>query len=113
MLTIRKEQSDRLGEVVEKSFKINSIKRLREKYPNLTKEKDDKEMMDFIHLGIEKAEKHNIIERRDIAIYFEYMLVYGEDFETASSNKWATNVFRITNLSGEEKINRLLKNNPI
>jgi len=42
MLTIRKEQTDKLGEVVERNFKINNIKHLKEKYPNETNEKDEK-----------------------------------------------------------------------
>lgn len=113
MLTIRKEQSDKLGEVIEKSFKKNTIIRLKEKYPQETIGKNDDEMMEFIHSGIEKAEKHNIIERRDISVYLEYMLVYGEDFDFNSDNKWAMKVFRVKNLSGKEKVRRLLKSNPI
>jgi len=113
MLTIRKQQSDKLGEVVEKRFKRNTIQRLKEKYPDETNGKDDKEMMDFIHTGIDKAEKHNIIERRDIAVYLEYMLVYGSNFDTEAENDWALKVFRIKNLPGDEKIKRLLKKKPI
>lgn len=113
MLTIRKEQTDKLGEVIEKSFKINTIKRLREKYPQETNGKDDKKMMDFIQTGINKAEKHNIIERRDISAYLEYMMVYGEDFDNDPENDWATKVLKIKDLPGEEKISRMLNKKPL
>jgi len=70
-------------------------------------------MMGFIQTGIKKAEKHNIIERRDISVYLEYMLAYGEDFDTDPENEWAIKVLRIVNLRGEEKVNRLLIKKPL
>ena len=113
MLTIRKEQVEKLGEYITETFVLNTIKQLREKYTRETNNKDDNNLLDFIHHGIEKAEKHNIIERRDIVIYLEYMLIYGEDFDTDKGNKWAIKVFRIKNLTGEEKIIQLLKKKPL
>lgn len=71
-----------MGEFIEESFKINTIKRLRVKYPKETNGKNDQEMMNFIDDGIEKAEKYNIIERRDISVFLEYMTNYGKNFDT-------------------------------
>ena len=68
--------------------------------------------LDFIHEGIDNAEKHKIIERRDITVFLEYMLVYGKGFDRDKKNQWAKKVFRIKNLPGEEKIRRLLKKKP-
>ena len=113
MLTIRKEQVERLGEFIEESFKTNSIKRLRSKYPQETKEKNDQEMMSFINLGIEKAEIYNIIERSDISVFLEYMTNYGNDFDTNPKNEWATEVLKIKDLPGEEKISLMLNKKPL
>lgn len=113
MITIRKEQVQKLGEFVKENFEINTIKHLKEKYPEKTKTMNNDKMIDFIHTGIINAEKHNIIERRDISVYLEYIMIHGEGFETNPENEWAFKVFRIKNLSGEEKIKRLLQNNPI
>lgn len=113
MLTIRKEQVERLGEFIEESYKINSIKRLRAKYPKETKGKNDQEMMNFIDDGIEKAEKYNIIERRDISVFLEYMICYGNDFDTNIEYKWATKVLTIKDLPGEEKISLMLNKKPL
>ncbi len=113
MLTIRKEQVEKFEKFIEGNFKINTIKRLREKYPQETNGLDDKQMMDFVKNGIEKAEKQRITERKDVYVYLQYLLVYKENFESNPDFDWAFGVFRVENLSGEEKILRLLKRNPI
>lgn len=113
MLTIRKEQIEKFGEFIEANFKVNSMKMLRDKYPQETKDKKDQEMMAFINLGIEKAEKYDIIERRDISMFLEYMICYGKEFDTNIENKWAIEILKIKDIPGEEKISRMLTMKPL
>jgi hypothetical protein len=113
MLTIRAEQYDLFSRTLEKRYKTSLIKRLRDKFPSETSQSDDDVLMAFINKGIVSAEKHDIIERRDISIYLEYMMTFGEDFDSNKEFDWAQKVFLVRNLSGEEKVKRLMKRKPL
>ena len=113
MLTIRKEQIAVLEEYVRESFEENTLVYLKDKYPEQTNNKTDKEMIAFIREGIEKAAGYYINDRSDVLSFMEYMIFFGPDFEINPVNEWATEVFGIINLPGEEKMIRLINNKPL
>lgn len=113
MLTIRKEQVNILGETMRTRFESNAMKTLREKYTKKIERINDDELLAFVKYGIDKAAGYNIINRRDVLPYLEYMVYYGRDFDTDHINAWAGNILKIKNLDGEEKIRRLQSRNPL
>lgn len=113
MMTIRKAQIDALSVYVRKSFEQNSANYLKMKYLDKTRNMNGEEILQFIRQGIEKAAGYNINERNDILPFLEYMFCYGNDFETNPANEWATEIFNISNLPGDEIIIRLRNNKPL
>ncbi|MCX6270837.1 MAG: hypothetical protein NTU44_06390 [Bacteroidetes bacterium] len=113
MLTIRKSQIEVLDGYMRRSFFEKAIQHLRRKYPDKTNDKTEEELIEFVSVGIDKADSYDINERIDVLPFLEYIICYGNDFEKDPENKWATKVFRIINLSGEEKMARLMKNHPL
>ena len=113
MLTIRKEQIAVLEEYVRESFEENTLVYLKDKYPEQTNNKTDKEMIAFIREGIEKAAGYSITEREDVVPYIEYMVRLGSDFDKNPEHKWAAAILRKKYLYGSEKIARLLELDPL
>jgi hypothetical protein len=113
MLTIRKAQIDTLTDNIRKAYELKCVGYLRNKYPDETRDMNDDGLLQFVREGIENAAKYTIVERNDVSSFLEYMTCFGKDFETNPANEWATKVFRIRNLPGEERIIRLMTNKPL
>jgi hypothetical protein len=113
MITIRKAQMDVFNDYVRKTFESFSILYLKNKYPVETINMNQDEMLKFVRQGIDKAADYDILVRNDVLPFLEYMICFGNDFDTNSSYEWATDVFRISNLPGDEIIIRLMENQPL
>ena len=83
------------------------------KFPVTTKKITPAEFGIIIEKGIEKAADYNIIERADVRFFLEYMIALGSDFETSPSHEWVADIVGIRNLSGSEKIKRMLHTYPL
>jgi len=94
-------------------FIHSTLVRIRKKYPAQTNQKLDDELNQIIRKGISKAESYGIEEHEDTRIYIEYMIFFGEDFDTNPETSWARKVLKIRNLNGHEKINRMLEEYPL
>jgi hypothetical protein len=113
MLTISKVQMEVLSNFVRRSFELYSVNYLKNKYSAETRDRNEEEMLLFVSQGIEKAAEYDIVERKDVIPFLEYRLCYGNDFEINPSYEWASDVFRISNLPGDEIIIRLMENQPL
>jgi len=76
-------------------------------FPVQTKDWTDDRWYGFIRKGVETSARYGIIERKDVLHYLQFMISYGEDFDT--SQPWAARILRVRNLSGKEKSARLLR----
>ena len=76
-LVIKQSQIAAFSDYMYTSFEKKALAHLRKKYPVSTKEMTDDALNSLIKDGINKAAKHNIIERPDVLSYLEFMLILG------------------------------------
>ncbi|HEV3251851.1 MAG TPA: hypothetical protein VGZ71_12905 [Puia sp.] len=109
MFTIKTQQLEIFSKHMASNFFKETRSHIKKNFTLATKNMSDKMIDDIISHGIEKSASYNIVERRNVFKYTEYMFCFGKDFDTDPSTAWASKILRIRNLSEDEKINRLLK----
>lgn len=87
-------------------FENEVIARLRQNFEPVLRafQLDDVKLRDVIHLGVQRAEKYNILSEYDVTRFIEYIFEYGGHFE---SLPWVQTVFDAQDLTGGEKMDRL------
>jgi hypothetical protein len=95
------------------NYEKNTLIYLKQKYPLFADGKSEEQMLAFIRDGIDKAESYNVNKRKDVSKFIEYMVMLGRNFDQEPSNAWALKILNIRNLTGDEKIRRLIKKKPI
>ena len=59
----------------------------------------------MIRSGLAKARTYGVVNEADVTRYFEYMVEYGADFDTAAA--WAAQILTSPWITGFEKMNEL------
>ncbi len=112
MFVIKDEQFGVFADDMRIRFRLLAGSHLREKFPRSLNNLPDEKLNILIDQGIDQAASYNIIDRNDTLQYLEFMICFGQDFD--SSMTWARKILTIRNLSGSEKTKRLIqKNSPV
>lgn len=112
MLTITNKQMEVFSSYMMDSFIKRTKNHLRQKFPLSTKLLKDEDLKDLILKSIDKAATYNIIERKDVMFFSEFMLCLGENFDLEQFNNWALDILN-DNLEGSYKIELLFSAKPL
>lgn len=112
VLTISDKQFNSFHGSMRKQLVRTAIVHLKNKHAEWAKQKSSDKLKKIAEKGIDTAADLNIEENDDVLVFIDYMVVCGEDFYLDPMNQWAKDL-RIRNLSGNEKIGRLLKKRPL
>jgi hypothetical protein len=103
---VRKAQFAIFRESATRDFEDRSMAHLRSRFPQKLTPTSEDDLRAFLRSGMAKAGVYGIVNEGDVARYFEYMVEYGADFDTALGSSWAAPI--LTSLkSGFEKMNEL------
>jgi len=104
MLTIRKEQMDAFSQAMLKQFENQMVIHLNSNFPNETKEISEGELRTFIQEGIEQAEQYQITLEDDVRRYLEFIVMYGQNFDTNPDTAWTCEILHTKELDGTAKM---------
>lgn len=104
MLVIREEQMSALSQAMLKQFEDRMVVHLSSDFPTETREISEGELRILIQEGIEQAEQYQIILEDDVRRYLEFMVMYGQNFDTSSNTAWAGKILHTKELDGTAKM---------
>jgi len=109
MLNIRKEQSDAMDKAAIKSFKDRMVDHLNKFFPEHCEELGSEGTREAICYAVGRAAEYGISAERDICIYTDIMVVFGQDFDEDPEFPWAQEILNDDSLEDEpaEKVDRL------
>ena len=107
MLIIRKEQMESFRKYIIEQFVDRSVIHLQAIFPDKTKHIAETDLRAIIHRGLNKAEIYNVRIENDVLRFLEYILKYGEDFDTSGGTAWAGEILRMENVQSSIKMDRL------
>jgi hypothetical protein len=112
MLVITKKQMDTISGLMLDDFIQASEKHLKGKFPETTGVLGDQAMNKLVREGIDRSAEYKIHEPRNVLNFLEYLVCFGWNFENDPAFGWAKKLLRIRNISGSEKMYRLMKIKP-
>jgi hypothetical protein len=65
------------------------------------------ELRSLIRLGLVKAGSYGIDAESDVTRYLEYMVAFGNDFDTDPSSAWAKPILTADRMTGSEKMDAM------
>lgn len=90
-----------------RDFERRTIADLRSSFPDKLAANSDEDLRALIRYGLERARVYGVVNEDDVTRYFEYMVEYGADFDTAPGTCWAAQILTSPQKSGFEKMNEL------
>jgi hypothetical protein len=113
MMTITNEQMDSLALFMRLSFETSCLTFLKKNYSPNVLDKSDEQLLILVRDGITKAESYKIINSKSVLHFLEYIVILGENFEKEPGNSWCNSILRIRNITGEEKVRRMMNKYPL
>ncbi|WNG56715.1 hypothetical protein F0U59_19610 [Archangium gephyra] len=107
MWKITASQMREMGRVMQQRFELGAMDYLRTNFADWSKSKSDAELLGFIRLGINRARVHGVTTEADVLRYLDYMVIYGQEFDTEPATSWAGEILCSQELSGTEKMDRI------
>ena len=104
MLTIRKEQMDRLEAHMSGRFRQELLQRLRSDLKEECRFRANDELLALIEEGIQRSRDYDITIERDIILYVYLMVLHGPHFEEAREMAWAKKILLKRDMAGEAKM---------
>jgi hypothetical protein len=112
-MTITNEQMDSLALFMRLSFETSCLTFLKKNYSPNVLDKSDEQLLILVRDGITKAESYKIINSKSVLHFLEYIVILGENFEKEPGNSWCNSILRIRNITGEEKVRRMMNKYPL
>lgn len=109
MLTIRKEQYNKLQEATITGFENRMLAHLTKFFPERCEALGTEGTLGFIRYSVPRAAKYGIVAERDVCIFADIMIVLGKDFDEDPEFPWAKNILGDEEIRGipEEAVDRL------
>jgi hypothetical protein len=104
MLTIRKEQKEKLDAVMRDRFVVKTVRHLREVFPDVLAAKSDKELVALIEEGIQRAEKYGITGEREVTLFIDLLAGLGSDFANQRPYRWIVRILNDAEYGPPEKM---------
>ena len=95
------------------NFEKKALSHLKERFPEQVMNISDEILLDRIRNGIKAAEKYFIHDRKSVMTYLEYVIYFGDNFDSRLNNEWVSRCLCLRSSHGSEKINCLLENVPL
>ncbi|HVE57249.1 MAG TPA: hypothetical protein VNB22_10505 [Pyrinomonadaceae bacterium] len=106
-MIIREEQQQALAESMQKDFEDRMVVHLRSGFAEEVKDRDELNLREFIQRGIDKAFFYGITIEADVSRFIEYMICYGERFDTNKNVEWVQPPLNSEKLNGTEKMDAI------
>ena len=107
MLVLRSAQFDAFRDSSMGDFELRTVADLRSSFPEKLAPNSDEDLRTLIRYGLERSRVYGVINEDDVTRYFEYMVEYGADFDTAPGTWWAAPILTSPQKTGYEKMNEL------
>jgi len=104
MLIIREEQMSALSQAMLKQFEDRMVVHMSKNFQDETREISEVELRALIQEGIEQAEQYQITLEYDVRRYLEFMVIYGQNFDTNHDTAWAGEILHAKELDGTAKM---------
>jgi hypothetical protein len=104
MLAIRQPQLKTLGADAYARFMSRACPHLRKQVPETCAGMEDAALRDWIDGGVERAERHGIIDEESVLQFLEILAREGPDFDSGKDHPWVPKVLSRQELSGPEKV---------
>lgn len=102
MLTIQQEQIEAMQKMRERDFQERLARHLKLIYPTLVP--GDVDLETLIYWNIARASEYEVVTEADIARYLEYVIFFGEQFDTDPDLPWIHEILADDNLDGTKKM---------
>jgi hypothetical protein len=83
-----------------KNFEDRMLVHLTELFPRPCGRLGEKNTREVILQGIAKAREHGIVSERDVCIYIDIMVEFGNDFDCDPALPWASQILKDPNIKG-------------
>lgn len=103
MLVIRNRQMKALSNALELKYVQRVAKLFAERYPNKFARGAD-EAAAFIQSNMPKALKFDITSELHVAKFLNFLILYGEDFESRAECAWAVDILKSSEGTGEDRV---------
>ncbi len=103
MLIIRKEQKNALQISLINRQILGLVDHAKNHFPDETAGKTDDELFDLIKVTLERAEKYDIKDERDVYKYINISMLYGADFDEQQETKWTVDYLSDEDVSSPSK----------
>ena len=108
-MKLRDGQMDDMARARKDAFVERMAAHLGENFPDQMKKNNltTKDLDPLIRRGMEEAPKYGVENEGDVERYVECMVILGPDFDRAAQHKWAGDILRRQDISGEDKIDEI------
>jgi hypothetical protein len=107
MLTLRREQMQRLSEAMLKRFEDRMVAHLHAAFPKKLGETPEAELRTLIQSGLAKSAVYKVESEADVERYLEFMVELGPDFDSDPRLGWAGQILRRQDLWPWEKLDKI------
>ena len=109
MLTIRREQLNRLAADRRTDFEARVARHLLRFFPDKVASLEVVDLQAFIRQGCARATAYGLDSEREICKYMGLMCVFGRDFDSDRRLPWAAEILRKPFRTSMSKMNRLME----
>jgi hypothetical protein len=109
MLTIRKVQKKAFSAYIRQSFEDRMVRHLAAAFPRQFKamtstKSEDQPVRALIRQGIDRAERYQIVSRRDVARFIEVTVAVDPRFDDRKDMAWARQILEHADFTGQGKM---------
>jgi len=91
-MIIREDQMCALEGASERGFEMRMLERMRTYFPRHEQCLSETQLLDFVRLALNRAERHVLTTERSVALYLDLMCVLGSEFDTDPQIPWAAEI---------------------
>ena len=107
MLTIRREQFEKLTHYALAEFVKRMVAHVRKVWPEKVADMNDEKIKKAIENYIEYTRNYHIVREVDVAQFINLAYAFDWDFHIGPVDKWALQILNNNQLVGREKIDQL------
>ena len=113
MLKISSQQMAELNRRYNAYYEAQTAGHLCTKYTGWSEQLGYEGVQAFVNDGVKRAERHRITEPENVTAFLEYCVLLGVGFEQNEEHEWALDILQTRNLSGGEKVRRMMELQPL
>jgi hypothetical protein len=110
MFTLHSHHTDAFDKDIRRRFENRMVDHLNAFFPAQCGQLGEKEVRNWINLGIQRAGSYGIVSERDVCKYIDIMFVHGRNFDSDPRKPWAASILTAKSVDPADKTRVLFEN---